>query len=145
MAATSTAVGAVPECNTSMYMQRLEGRTSEGGHGHKEGDIRSNECKQRGGRGSLPPTQAPQGRPRAVVCPQCGFVRRALRVLSHATARRRILRSEEASQSSFSQPAGTPALSLVDPPPSPSTTLEREQPCRSTADGTTPINLCEKV
>ena len=63
MAATSTAVGAVPECNTSMYMQRLEGRTSEGGHGHKEGDIRSNECKQRGAGGACHPHRPHRGAP----------------------------------------------------------------------------------
>ena len=116
MAATSAAVGAVPECNTSMYMQRLEGRTSEGGHGQDEGGHRERTQRvQSGGAGALPhPTGPTAPPPRAVVCPQCGFVRRALRVLSHATARRRILRSEEASQSSFSQPAGTPALSLVE-------------------------------
>ena len=65
MAATSTAVGAVPECNTSMYMQRLEGRTSEGGHGHKEGDVRSNECKQRGGQGEPATHTGPTGAPQS--------------------------------------------------------------------------------
>ena len=96
--------GTILEGNTSMYihMQRPEGRASEGGHGHDEGGHKEQRGQTRGGRGPATLHWPHKGLPRAVVCPQCGFSRRALRVLS-------ILRSRDASQSSIPLPAGPPS------------------------------------
>ena len=64
------------------------------------------------------------------VCAHCGVLRRALRVFSS----RHLLCTPEKPRAA--QAAPRPSLSLVDPPPSPSSTYERERTCDA---------LCKRV
>ena len=71
-------------------MQRPERRASEGGHGQDEGGHKEQRGQTRRGRDPATPHRPHRASPRAEVCPQCGFSRRALRVFERSAKPRRL-------------------------------------------------------